>query len=211
MESTIGEAVAAEPNTSHGRNWQRVSAEVCPTAVGVESCSMPVSEEELRSEMGSQLNDIRSRVATCRLEELHPHPGYVRHHLTVSELAAPVERRDLSLLEPLMITQDGTILTGYARVETARQQGLLSLSGIEYELTEIEALHWLLHKHRRSNGLNDFCRILLAMDLEPWFREKARSHQQAGGRNKGSSKLTEAGRLDVRREIAAAQVCVQPM
>jgi hypothetical protein len=71
-------------------------------------------------------------------------------------------------------------------------------------LTESEALHWLLQKHRRSNGLNDFSRILLALDLEPWFKEKARSNQQAGGRSKGSSKLTEAERLDVRSEIAAA-------
>jgi hypothetical protein len=52
--------------------------------------------------------------------------------------------------------------------------------------------------------MNDFVRILLALDLEPWFKEKARSNQQAGGRSKGSSKLTEAERLDVRSEIAAA-------
>jgi hypothetical protein len=38
-----------------------------------------------------------------------------------------------------MITQDGTILAGYARVGAARQQGLLSLSCIEHELTEVGA------------------------------------------------------------------------
>ena len=53
-------------------------------------------------------------------------------------------------------------------------------------------------------GLNAFCRILLALDLEPWFREQARVNQSAGGRIKGSSKLTEAERVDVRSEIAAA-------
>ena len=46
-----------------------------------------------------------------------------------------------------MITQDGTIVAGYARVEMARQQGLLSLSCIEYALTEVEALHWLIDSH----------------------------------------------------------------
>jgi len=35
-------------------------------------------------------------------------------------------------------------------------------------------------------------RILLALELEPWFKEKARSNLRAGGQNKGSSKLTEA-------------------
>jgi hypothetical protein len=103
-----------------------------------------------------------------------------------------------------MITQDRTILDGYARLELARRRGRATLPCIAYELTESEALHWLLQKHRRSNGLNDFSRILLALELEPWFKEKARANQRAGGRQKGSSKLTEAGRLDVRSEIAAA-------
>jgi len=53
----------------------------------------------------------------------------------------------LALQEPLMITQEGTIVAGYARVEMARQQGLLSLSCIEYALTEVEALHWLIDSH----------------------------------------------------------------
>jgi len=56
--------------------------------------------------------------------------------------------------------------------------------------------------HRRSNGLNDFSRILLALDLEPELKEKARQNQSLGGQSKGSSNLTKASRLDVRREIA---------
>jgi hypothetical protein len=48
-----------------------------------------------------------------------------------------------------------------------------------------------------------FCRILLALELEPWLTEQGRAHQRAGGQNKGSSKLTEADRLDVRSRIAA--------
>jgi hypothetical protein len=108
------------------------------------------------------------------------------------------------LLEPLVITRDRTILDGYARLALARLHGRVTLPCIEYELTEAEALHWLLQMHFRSNGLNAFSRILLALELEPWFKEKAQSNQRAGGQNKGSSKLTEAERLDVRSKIAAA-------
>jgi hypothetical protein len=146
------------------------------------------------------------QLVTCRLDDLRPHPSYVRHHLTVpaSQLSAIAEQGDRAFLEPLVITQDRTILEGYARLELARLQGRATLPCIEYELAESEALHWLLQKHRRSNGLNAFSRILLALDLEAGFKEKARSNQQAGGQNKGSSKLTEAGRLDVRSKIAAA-------
>ena len=61
----------------------------------------------------------------------------------------------------------------------------------------------MLQKHRRSNGLNDFNRILLALELEPWLKQQARFNQQFGGQRKGSSNLTEADRLDVRSEIAA--------
>jgi hypothetical protein len=58
------------------------------------------------------------------------------------------------------------------------------------------------------NGFNSFGRIRLALDLEPFFKEKARSNQRAGGQNKGWSKLTEAESLEVRSEVAsAAGVC----
>ncbi len=80
---------------------------------------------------------------------------------------------------------------------------------MEYELTERESLYWLLERHRRSNGLNDFIRILLALELEPWLKNKARLNQQIGGQDKGSSKLTEAETVDVRYEVACvAGVCV---
>ena len=62
----------------------------------------------------------------------------------------------------------------------------------------------LLRTHSRLNGFDPFSRIRLALDLEPFFKERALSNQRAGGQNRGSSKLTEAERLDVRSEIAAA-------
>jgi hypothetical protein len=124
-------------------------------------------------------------------------------------LSALAERGDHAFAEPLVVTKDGTILDGYARLELARLQGRATLPCIKYELTESEAPHWLLQRHRRSDGLNAFTRILLALDLEAGFKEKAQSNQQAGGQNKGSSKLMEAERVDVRKQIAdAADVSV---
>jgi hypothetical protein len=146
------------------------------------------------------------RLVTCRVEELRPHASYVRHHLVVSaaKLSALAGKPDLAFLEPLAITQDGTIIDGYARWELARHLRRETLQCFEYHLSESDALHWLIQRHRRSAGLNNFTRILLALDLEPELREKARSNQQDGGKDKGSSKLTEAERLDVRSEVAAA-------
>lgn len=171
--------------------------------------SIPTTDEppslELR-ETERTPDDNHGRLVTCRLDELHPHRSYVRLRLTVpaSKLSVLAEQGDLAFREPLVITRGRFIIDGYARLELARQQGRPTLPCIEYELSEEEALHRLLQRHHRSNGLNDFCRILLALELEHCFKEKALSNQRAGGQNKGSSKLTEAESVDVRSEIAAA-------
>jgi hypothetical protein len=152
--------------------------------------------------------DLVGRLVTCNLDELQPHSSYARHQLRVpaSKLSALAQRGDFAFQEPLVIARDRTIVDGYARWELARLQGRATLPCIEYELTEAEALHWLLQMHLRPDGLSAFSRILLALalELEPWFKEKARSNQRAGGQNKGSSKLTGADRLDCRSAIAAA-------
>jgi hypothetical protein len=163
------------------------------------------ANEQLRSQTRLQPDHVVGFV-TCRLDELHPHPSYVRLRFTVpvSKLSALAEQGDLAFREPLVITRERIVIDGYARLELARRQGRPTLPCIEYELTEEEALRWLLQRHRRSNGLKDFCRILLALELEPYFRTRALSNQRLGGQGKGSSRLTEAERVDVRKEIADA-------
>jgi hypothetical protein len=137
-------------------------------------------DEQLGRENTRQLDDIQGQPVTCRLDELRPHPSYVRHHLTVpaSQLSALAQLGNLAFRDPLVITRDRTILDGHARWKLARRQGRLTLPCIEYELTEPEALQWLIQRHRRPNGLNDFIRIYLALELEPLFKEKARANQQ---------------------------------
>lgn len=151
-----------------------------------------------------QLDDNRGRLVTCSPDELRPHPSYIRHNLAVHacQLSAIAELDDLAFREPLVITQDHIILDGFARWTLARLQGRSTLSCIEYEMSEAEALQNLLQRHRRSSCLNDFIRICLALELEPSLKSKGRANQQGGGHNKGSSILTEAERLDVRKEIA---------
>jgi hypothetical protein len=165
---------------------------------GTPSTSGPGGPESLSG-------DVQGRLVTCSVDELRPHPSYVRHQIAVPvpQLSPLVELGDLLFREPLLITQDGTILDGYARWKLARRQGRPTLPCIKFDLSEAEALHWLLQKHRRSEGLNAFSRTIMAQELEPWLKEKARSNKQAGGQQKGSSNLTEADKLDVRSEIAA--------
>lgn len=126
-----------------------------------------------------------SALVTCKLitrplDELHPHPSYARHCVTVpiSKLSALAERSDLAFQEPIRITRDGIIIDGYARVELARQLGRTELLCLEYDLSETESLQEMLEAHQSSRGFNAFQRTVLALDLESEFQEQARSHQR---------------------------------
>jgi hypothetical protein len=147
------------------------------------------------------------QLVTCRLDELRPHPSYVQHRLTVpaSQLSALAELGDLAFRERIVITQDRTIIDGYARVKLAQLKERQALPGIVFELTDTEAFQYLPQRHLQSSGWNAFTRGQLATDLEPDLREKALSNQRAGGQNKGSSILTEAEKVDVRAKIAQAE------
>jgi hypothetical protein len=166
-----------------GRDEATVSEASIGTTANPPSCR-PGEPEPL-------LGDFRGRLVACRVDDLRPHPSYVRHQIAVQvpQLSSLIELGDLAFREPLLITRDRTILDGYARRELARRQGRLILPCFEFDLSETEALHWLLQKHRRSEGLNAFSRIIMAQELEPWLKEKARSNKQAGGASKGFVKL----------------------
>jgi hypothetical protein len=118
------------------------------------------------------------------------------------KLSALAELGDLAFCDPIVVTRDRIVIDGYARLELAKRKGVRTLNCIERDLTLEEALEELLRAHCQSRGLNAFVRIELALDLEPYFREKARTNQEAGGKDKGSSKLTIAQRVDTRREVA---------
>ena len=168
------------------------------------------NEREEQNEPERQSHDVQRRLVNRPIDELHPHPSYARNGLTVPswKLDALAKLGDLAFRDPLAITRTGTIIDGYARFKLANLQRRLTLECIECELTDEEALLSLLQIQRRSSHLNSFSRILMALDLEPWLKEKARLNQRIGGQHKGSSNLTEAGRVDVRAGIAqAADVC----
>jgi hypothetical protein len=149
-------------------------------------------------------SETNVQLVTRRLDELRPHPSYSKCGLAVSasQLSALAAVDDRALEQPIATTRDGLIIDGYTRVGRARTLGRTTIQCIEYELTEEEALRWLLRMHRPSIGYNDYIRILLALELEPFLRKKARLNQQVGGRRKLLSKLTEAETMDVRREMA---------
>jgi hypothetical protein len=135
-------------------------------------------------------------VQTVPLLQIRPHP--LLEHLGVILPVLP-GAIDCSLPS---ITADGILLDGVASVLAAKRIGKSDLSCLVYNLSESDALAWILRRYRPSKGFNDFVRIQLALELEVAFRDKAQRNQSKAGRYKGSSNLTEADRIDVRSEIA---------
>lgn len=176
-------------------------------------CISPDSEprnqqngQGISSHNSPTITHTRGQVVPWRVGDLRPHPSYARLGIKVpaARLNALLEMGEDAFLFPLIITSNGIVIDGYARLEIARLQGRSTVDCIEYNISEEEALRRLLLCHRPSPGLPPFTRITMARDLAKSLREKALQHQQAGGKSKGSSKLTEAERVEVRKEIATA-------
>jgi hypothetical protein len=145
------------------------------------------------------------RVVPWQVSDLKPHPTYAQLGIKIpaSKLNELVELGEDAFAFPLFVTSTGIVIDGYARFEIARLQGRETIMCVEFDIPEEEALRRLILCHRRLAGLPAFCRVKLALPLAKSLKEKALQHQQDGGKNKGSSKLTEAQKIDVRKKIAA--------
>jgi hypothetical protein len=143
-------------------------------------------------------------VVSYRIADLLPHPALTRLSLGPSarELSDAIIRREQGHWDPVTISGERYILVGQAQWMLGRRRNESHIDCLQLDLTECEALLWLIERHKRSSSLNDFSRTLLALELEPLFRERAASNRSRGGREKGSSILTEADHVDVRLEVA---------
>jgi hypothetical protein len=138
--------------------------------------------------------------------QLRPHPALSKYDLGLSKarLSAMVEDLDSQNRAPICVTRSGSILRGLGECECARLKRQQTVDCLEFDLDEEQALRWILRDCRRNERLNDFNRIVLALELEPAILQRARENQRNGGQYKGSIDLSEAKRIDCRAEIAAA-------
>jgi len=127
-----------------------------------------------------------SPVIEHRVDTLLAHPGFAKHTrgYSTQEISALSDRGESVYLNPLTITQDGYIVDGYAVWQLAKYQHRTTVPRIITQMSEEEALLHSIEKNRGSKGINDFIRILLALELEPWFRTRAKSNQRVGGKAK---------------------------
>ncbi len=135
---------------------------------------------------------------------LRPHPTY---QALCGPIAATRARRVAQqrgpIRDPLLTTSEGTILDGHARWQVALDRQQRSVPCLEYDVTENEALQIVIQQHRASEGLNAFCRVVMALELEPFLRERSRRSRPSTGGRTLSSNLTNAEHRDVRKTIAS--------
>ena len=138
-------------------------------------------------------------------EQLRPHPVYLDACGSVATgRTAHNPAGSTPVIAPLLTTRDGLILDGHTRWQLALQEGRFSVACIEYDLTGEQVLLLMLDQYRPADRLNAFCRIVMALALEPYWRAQARERQRQGGTEKLSSTLTKASAIDVRAELARA-------
>ena len=145
----------------------------------------------------------QDRLAHRPTTALRPHPVY-------QELCGPIAAARVRrvaqqagpIRDPLLTTTAGTILDGHARWRVAIDREQPTLPCIEHDVTEDEALQIVVQRHRTSEGLNAYGRIVLALGLEPHFRARRHRPKPASGNTRPSSNLTEYEHGDVRNDIA---------
>jgi hypothetical protein len=155
------------------------------------------------------MSPLEGRAVILCPQQLRPHPALDELGWGgVDELNNTARLKNQSVIEPILITMNGTILAGFGIWLAAVFYGRHEIHCIEYPLGEDESLQFILTYHQSRRGWNDFVRICLALKLEVYFQQRARDNMSAGGKYKGSANLPEAQRIDVREEIAGiAAVC----
>jgi hypothetical protein len=142
-------------------------------------------------------------------------PGSLRLHPAFNELNladwlihSESQGKPTDVREPILITNQGILLAGFAEWHSAVRAGQGKIVCIECALNTDEALQLILTLHRPRAAWNDFTRTELALEQEPYFQSKALANQSAGGKHKGLANLPKAQHIDVREKIAdLAGVC----
>jgi hypothetical protein len=172
------------------------------SATGVEA----ISEVPPQSFNPSAMSRLEGRPVVRPPGQLRLHPALQEFGWTgvIDEFNEAARLRHPSVTEPILITTDGTILSGLGRWRWAVFDGRPEINCIEYPLSEDESLHFILAHHQGRSGWNDFVRICLALTLELSLQQRALDNMRAGGKLKGLANLPEAHHIDVRKEIARA-------
>jgi hypothetical protein len=164
----------------------------------------PLSEPTLFPLESNETSTNVPQFELREVKELKPHPALVRTQMFPS----PARLAELECLgerlfeEPIVITHEGFIVDGHARWRIARQRCRKALLCEVWVLSQGYALVRILERNRQRHWFNSYCRVELALLLEPGMRKRAESTRDNSGQDTPPSNLTRSRPVDCRPEIA---------
>ncbi len=155
-------------------------------------------------------NGLQGSRAVRSPQALRLPPAIIRLNLAEWLINSELQGKPCGIREPVLITDTGNLISGFAEWHAAACAGHAEIDCIEFRLNDDEALQLLLTLHRPRPGWNAFMRTELALQEERFFQSRALDNQAAGGKHKGLANLPKAEHIDVRQEIAKlAGVCAR--
>ena len=165
------------------------------------SHSYLTGEATLQWPISPLLGLASGRPISCLVESLRLHPAVESFgNLQFEEMSNGGNPRITT--EPIFVSPNGVILSGFGSWLEARQHGAPTVSCIEYPIAEDKILEFILRSHCQRRTWNAFVRIRMALTCESHFREQALENMRLGGKYKGSANLPNASHIDVREEVA---------
>jgi hypothetical protein len=153
-------------------------------------------------------NGLRGQAAVRSPGALRLHPAFNELNLADWLIHSESQGKPQDVHEPILITNQGILLAGFAEWHAAVSAGQNQIDCVELALKADEAMQLILTLHRPRTAWNDFTRTELALEQEPYFQSKALANQIAGGKHKGLANPPKAQHIDVREKIAdLAGVC----
>jgi hypothetical protein len=136
-------------------------------------------------------------------KDLHLHPAL----LGLNGMDEAVEMNEAERVRHnatalILISSDGTVLSGIGHWRAALLHSEREVQCIEYEFGHEEALKFILVQYGPRRAWNPFVRARLALTLEPYFQRLSLDNMRNGGKHKGLARLPNPQRIDVRRQIA---------
>jgi hypothetical protein len=163
------------------------------------------SRQQLPSDQGPRLVEtpMQAWPVVRSPEDLHLHPALRELDcMEVAEELNEAERARHHATTPILLTTEGTILSGFGLWRSALLHGQREIQCIEYALGQEDSLQFILALQKPKRGWTSFFRTRLALTLEPYFQRLALDNMRHGGRYKGSANLPDLQHIDVRDKIA---------
>jgi hypothetical protein len=206
--SAPGNAPKCAPlNTSHvppGRNDELLDSDRS------QRCTMGDPSGQVTTSQALAKGSVGGVAVNRSPKDLRLHPSIARLGLlpSATDLNDMVQDDETKLYEAVSITTCGIILSGFSTWHLAVLRKVEQIPCLLYSWSQDKALEWLLQNNRSRLAWNKYCRIVLAMELEPNLVAQALANKREGGRQKGLINLSKAEQVHVRSKLAAlARVC----